>query len=283
MSKYIRLASDLHLEAWKGRGEEFLFSSFIPAHELDKHSILVLAGDISSDPDQLVAFLKVAKREFWSVIYVPGNHELYRKNFDSWNSEMRARFDAVIPEVSTVVSDETRAVVVDGVRFILSTMWADGGKTPLDNIAVKHGLNDFRLIAKKQDWTLSFTVQDMIHLYKTAKSEINRLLQVSFDGKTVVVTHHLPSRELVSKRFIPRDGSDGINGGFVGACDEIFNSPHAPDLWLHGHTHDRISKKIGNTRIECNPTGYQGEWRNGFCGGKPVYIDLDTMEAVEVE
>jgi Icc-related predicted phosphoesterase len=82
-------------------------------------------------------------------------------------------------------------------------------------------------------------------------------------GKTVVITHHLPSRRLVSARFWPKDGSDGANGGFVGDCDNII-ALHEPNLWIHGHTHDTIDTELWKTRIICNPAGYRGEWASPF-------------------
>jgi hypothetical protein len=29
-----------------------------------------------------------------------------------------------------------------------------------------------------------------------------------------------------------------------------------PALWVHGHTHDSLDYRIGDTRIICNPFGY---------------------------
>lgn len=272
MKKYIRLVSDLHLEAWLGSRTEFLFSSFIKPFDKDDDSILVLAGDISSNTEQLLEFLQEAVKRFEHVVYVPGNHELYRKNFTVWNEKMRGLL-ATIPGLTATTADTTAVQVVGGVRFILSTMWADGGITPFEAYDVGRSLNDFRLITKGSE-NFRFTVDDMRIEYNKARDLIAAALNEPFSGTTVVVTHHLPSRKLVAERFLASDGSDGINGGFVGDCTKILESDNAPDLWLHGHTHDRISKTLGKTRIECNPTGYRGEWSNGFVGGKPVYINL---------
>jgi hypothetical protein len=101
----------------------------------------------------------------------------------------------------------------------------------------------------------------MVEEFKKNKAALRAELEKPFDGKTVVVTHHLPSRRLVSARFWPRDGSDGANGGFVGDCENILAYEElAPDLWIHGHTHDSIDTMLWETRIVCGPAGYRGEW-----------------------
>jgi Icc-related predicted phosphoesterase len=122
-------------------------------------------------------------------------------------------------------------------------------------------LNDFRLIEKSVG--VKWTTDDMIELHKKQKQQIREYLEASFEGRTVVVSHHLPSRRLVSERFRPRGGSDGINGGFASDCDELI-CVYEPWLWVHGHTHDTIDTKLWQTRIVCNPAGYRGEWNTRY-------------------
>ena len=31
---------------------------------------------------------------------------------------------------------------------------------------------------------------------------------------------------------------------------------YQPPLWVHGHMHDRVDEKLGETRVTCNPGGY---------------------------
>ena len=255
----IRVASDLHLEGFIGRNVETLTIDFLPKDDRDSEAVLILAGDISSDPNQLVGFLSVLEKRFKHVFYVPGNHEAYRHNFDAWNMTMREQFDEHLKNTSATVLDEVRCSIFDGVRFVYGTLWGDGGPTLADRGQVGFYLNDFRLITR-EDGQRRFTVDDMMAEFKAQKATLRAWLEQPYDGKTVVVTHHLPSRRLVSARFWPRDGSDGANGGFVGECDDILAGDHAPAIWVHGHTHDTIDTKLWKTRIVCNPAGYRGEW-----------------------
>lgn len=283
MAKYLRIASDIHLEGFFGRNEETLALDFLPKDERDEHSILVLAGDISSIPDQLIKFLAVCLDRFSDVIYVPGNHEFYKKHFQNWCTDMeKALLELHQSRLADgrhlyYVTEGVNAVDISGIRFIFGTMWGDGGPTLEDQAKTGFYLNDFRLIYTGEGFT-RFTVQDMITQYKMAKRSIEAGLSAPFAGKKVVVTHHLPSRRLVSKRFWPSDGSDGANGGFVGACDDLLAKTEiAPDLWIHGHTHCKIDTMLWKTRVVCNPTGYRGEWSLADVGGQPTFISLDEL------
>jgi hypothetical protein len=222
----------------------------------------VLAGDISSVPDQLVNFLQVCLSRFAQVIFVPGNHEYYRHDYFAWNAEMTDRIERFCPGLHYALGD-VDTVEIDGVRYIYSTLWADGGPTLADRAKVSFYLNDFRLISygksPKQTAKMPFTAENMISIHKDQKAAIENLLTTKFDGRTVVITHHLPSRRLVSERFWPGDGSDGANGGFASDCDNMI-AVHEPFMWIHGHTHDTIDTELWKTRIVCNPAGYRGEW-----------------------
>lgn len=265
--KHIRVASDLHLEGFTGRNPDTLLIDFIPADERDAESVLVLAGDISSSPDQLFGFIRAACEKFQHVIFVPGNHEYYKHNYDAWNKvmyERLAEFKNLHLALGCVDSVE-----IEGVRYVFGTLWGDGGFTLGDQGRVGFYLNDFRLIERVMQNNGSgrsfrkFTVQDMMEISKQQKTAIRFVLENKFDGKTVVITHHLPSRRLVSKRYLERDGSDGANGGFVTDCDNMICTLE-PWLWIHGHTHDTIDTELWKTRIVCNPAGYRGEYATNF-------------------
>lgn len=299
--KYIRVASDLHLEAFTYRDPESLVVDFLPSDPRDAQSILVLAGDISSSGTQLLAFLAECCKRWKKVYYVPGNHEWYRHDYKRYSDELKTAllsktsygdaFDNLEFAINDVGYEELEEL---GIRFIFCPMWADGGPHLVDQGRVGAALNDFRLISNMNGNSFKrFTVQDMMYEHKKQKAKIIEYLKTPFEGRSIVVTHHIPSRKLVSARFWPADGSDGCNGGFVGDCDDILYSDFAPWQWIHGHTHDTISTVINKTRIDCNPCGYRGEWStqfNSFMGvetrtdgtlraiARPYFIDLEVDE-----
>lgn len=249
----IRYASDLHLEQFYGRDPETLVIDFLPADESDKDSVLVLAGDISASFEILRGFLHAVTKRFLHVVYVPGNHEYYDYDYDDWNRAAN-ELQAELP-TATIAAGEVKTVELDGVRFIACTLWADGGKSPLEQLMVHNGLWDFRKIHKvKYGKQCTFTVHDMMDIHQEQKAAVEKMLSEKFDGPTVVVTHHLPSYNLCHPRF-----GTSINGGFASECTDLMYGDEAPKIWIFGHTHDTRRQMIGHTLVACNPKGYKGE------------------------
>jgi len=275
--KYIRVASDLHLEQLLGQREEFLAETFIPPDLRDAESVLVLAGDISSKPEQLIKFLGFVKPRFQKIIYVPGNHEYYGHEMVTWNENLQAALGNYFPnEEGSVIEcpgSGVEMIELDGVRFIYGTLWADGGKTLKEQAEVGRCLRDF-YVMKIGD--KKFTVPMMRDLHIAQKQRIKDLLEVPFDGKTVVVTHHMPSLRLCHPRF-----GNEINGGFASNCEDILAYDHAPAVWIHGHTHDTIDMKLFNSRIVCNPSGYHHEYGSVFTTYGPKFLTIETMENLD--
>jgi predicted phosphodiesterase len=154
------------------------------------------------------------------------------------------------------------------IRIAFGTLWADGGHSLEEQAKVGQGLADFYLIQKDGR---RFTVQDMMVWHKKQKAALVSFLRQEYDGKTIVITHHMPSYRLCHPRF-----GNEINGGFAADCDDILASDYAPDIWVHGHTHDQINRQLDRTRVVCNPRGYTREWETEFnkFGANPVFIDL---------
>lgn len=241
-------------------------AGFIPAEASDSETTLILAGDISSKPDQLHRFLGECAARFERVLYVPGNHEFYRNHFQDWNKWLRD----VIPRDGKVIAvggDEVLKLEVDGVRFVLATLWGDGGRDMTETFNVQQHMNDFRLI---RYGFRSFKVDDMKRENFDQQKKIEAALKSPTDCKTsVVITHHMPSYRLCHPRF----GGD-CDGGFACNMDSLLASDHAPDLWIHGHTHDTIDTTLWKTRVICNPRGYRGEWTSPHNRYSALLVDV---------
>ena len=278
--RYIRVCSDLHLEQYQGQRAEFLRNNFVPHDDRDAESILVLAGDISSKTAQLVEFLREVEQYFLRVYYLPGNHEFYGHNMLKWSEHMLTAMkegpagDPANPKTAIVTLD-VGVEELENVRIIWGTLWGDGDKSLADQAAIARGLRDFYVImmddSKRNNPPRRFTVQDMMKLCQEHKRVIKEHLAKPFDGVTVVATHHLPSYRLCHPRF----GTD-INGGFAANCDDILAYDNAPDVWIHGHTHDTGDGVMWNTRIVCNPSGYYFENDARYKNFKPFFIDLEN-------
>lgn len=266
---YLRLASDLHLEGFLQQPMDKICEKFLPVDPRDAESFLMLAGDISSNQDQLFSFLQAIEGRFLKVFFCPGNHEYYHYDFNNWNHQMNDCLAEL--ENTNFVTKDVVMHEYDYVRVVLGTLWASGGDSKSERAMVSYGLNDFRVIRDYLEPDGLFTVDRMTKINKSHRDTIEKYVDIPFAGKTIVMSHHLPSFRLCHPRF----GSD-INGGFASNCDYILSKDHGPDIWVFGHSHDQIDTELWNCRMVSNPAGYRGEWNseyNKFMSA-PVFIDL---------
>ena len=70
----------------------------------------------------------------------------------------------------------------------------------------------------------------------------------------VVVTHHAPSPQSINEKY---RGSP-LNPAYASDLDHVI-AQYQPAAWIHGHMHDPVDKMLGDTRLVCNPGGYNHE------------------------
>jgi len=113
----------------------------------------------------------------------------------------------------------------------------------------QHFLNDFRVIHEGEKG--HFSPSRSVELHKESLAWLQAKLDEPFtDGKTVVVSHHLPSKRSVAERF----KKSLLSACFASELDHLFGKM---DLWVHGHAHDNFDYIENGTRVVCNPKGYE--------------------------
>lgn len=233
----IQYVSDLHLEFPKNR-------EFIKANPLlPSGDILILAGDIVpfAVMDKHQDFFSYLSDNFQMTYWIPGNHEYYY--FDAADKS-----GVLWEEIRTNVVLLNNAVVqFQDSKLIFSTLWS---KISLANQwNVERGLSDFYVIKYKGN-KLTSEVYNQLH--EDSINFINQELQLGNQGKTVVVTHHVPTFMNYPEIY---KGSK-INEGFA---VELFDTIEASavDYWIYGHSHYNTADfNIGNTRMLTNQLGY---------------------------
>ena len=235
----IQYASDLHLE--------FSENWRILRHKGPMEvigDILVLAGDIGYLGDDNYCrhpFWDWASENYQQVIVALGNHEFY-KFYDL--SSMR---DGLVGEIRPNVHFYYNNVVhIQDVDFIVSTLWAHINLE--DAYITESGVSDFHRIMYGKD-ILSFSEFNKEH--RRCLDFIERSVAESNAKYKIVVTHHLPSFQLMSPEF----SGSRINGAFTVELAEYIEHSDI-DYWIYGHSHRNIDKVIGTTHCVCNQFGY---------------------------
>lgn len=241
----IQLASDLHLEIlhsdWPG---ERLIE---PSPDAD---VLVLAGDIASGTDAFSIFSEwQSQSEPIPVIYVAGNHEFYGHLMEFKRGQMNK-----VASRHHIHYLENDSVEIGNVRFLGATLWTDYRLNPDASQAqqmerLERGLNDHKRIRTMRRF---FLPEDALDLHLDSRAWLAEELAKPRAGKTVVITHHGPHPQSVPARY----ANHPLRSGFVSDLSDMLLSPTAPDLWLHGHVHDRFDYTVGRTRVVANPAGY---------------------------
>lgn len=257
----LQLLSDLHLESHPRFQAE-------PAPGAD---LLVLAGDIGSyQIGSRVLGADYGLRQFsprhgWPtpVLYVPGNHEYDNADFDETHSRLRTLCDEL---GITWLERETR--VIDGIRFVGTTLWADFDAlaTPADTItealrkrgkamrAANFYLEKMATVRHGE----AFLADALREHSLTCEAWLRRELTKPFDGITVTITHFAPSLASADPRY-------GLTPGTAGFCNSFDDLLPLADVWLHGHLHCAFDYVKDGCRVVANPLGYvsKGE-QEGF-------------------
>jgi predicted phosphodiesterase len=234
-----QLFSDLHLE----QGYPFY-------PNVSDADLIILAGDIDVGLKGLEYAVDLIHRINKPVIYIPGNHEYYRHDIDILRTEMLL-FSESQPNLHLL---DNSSVVINGVRFIGSTLWTDyvldGRFNKTESMKlINQLLNDHRLIRKGRD---RFSTEDALELHLQSKAFLIKQLNEPFNGKTVVVTHHAPSL----KAHHPHFEMDTIAAAFISDCDDLLK---LADVWCFGHTHANVDTVIDGCRLVSNQKGYSRE------------------------
>lgn len=232
----LNILSDLHLS-----------QGALPLPDNDA-DVVILAGDIAR-PARAMEWAAGFARP---VLYVPGNHEFYGGSIPDRLAELKRL--AIGTEVRILADD---ALVIDGVRFLGTTLWSDFalfGDGERRAAAIGEALRlvyDFSRIRTGASADALFTPDGSAALFAAHSEWLRARFSEPHAGPTVVVTHHAPSAQSIHPRF-----SDSLlNPCFVSRAEPLVEASRA-QLWIHGHTHDSFDYVLHGTRVVCNPRGY---------------------------
>lgn len=236
--------SDLHLEFDEGFFDR-LGNPVVFDPDISGVDVLVLAGDIHVGTSA-IDFIKKCAKVVGHVIYVLGNHEFYHHDLNNLEDNIRSGL-ADVPNVHLL---ERQSIIIDGVRFLGTTLWTDfGGGNPMLMMVAGNRMNDYALIKNEGRRILP---RDIYDIHCLSVDWLRQELEKPFDGKTVVVTHHLPDRQAVHANW--RRAADDLSYSYF--CTDCLDLFTKVDLWIFGHQHESIRTKVDRTLLMSNPRGY---------------------------
>jgi Icc-related predicted phosphoesterase len=138
-----------------------------------------------------------------------------------------------------------------GVRFLGTTLWTDY-LSPADYTQsalmqnAERSLNDHHVIRAGAGL---FTTAIALEEHRQSREWLTTELGKSYDGATVVISHHAPHPLSVHRRY----AGNPLNAAFASDLSDLL--PRA-EIWLHGHVHGSFDYTVNGCRIIANPRGY---------------------------
>ena len=248
--------SDLHDEFWGGFD--------LPNLSAPVDGVLI-AGDTHTMGRHLDIPAAVARKYGCPVVVIWGNHELYGSIWSELLVDENRQLEALHGEGLDIRVLHGAATQIAGVRIIGATLWTNLALYPpfeyLARTMVSAYMQDYRSIRTAPK--IRYTIDGMLERHAQDKAAILDALSTPHDGPTVVMTHHLPVRELIAPwRTIGGEDKRAMNNGFA---SDLWDEIRDFDIhtWIWGHSHEGEDwtgeGEHGSIRFVTNQRGYPGE------------------------
>ncbi|WP_226551972.1 metallophosphoesterase [Celeribacter naphthalenivorans] len=248
--------SDLHDEFWEGFD--------LPDLSARVDGVLI-AGDTHTMGRHLEIPARAARKYGCPVVAIWGNHEPYGSIWSELLAEEERQLAAFRAEGLDIRVLHGAATEIAGVRIIGAPLWTDLQLYPefdyLAEIMVSSQMMDYRAIRTTPK--AKFTLDHMRRQHAKDKKAILAELSKPHDGKTVVMTHHMPVRELIAPwRTVGSNINRALNNAFA---SDLWDEVRGFDIhtWIWGHSHEGEAwtgeGDHGPIRFVTNQRGYPGE------------------------
>ncbi|OYU77447.1 MAG: hypothetical protein CFE32_05720 [Alphaproteobacteria bacterium PA3] len=267
------IVGDLHYDHY-----ELSLQEPFRRHRLDQINwtgvdALIVAGDISDRPrenwrrafDYLSRYMPAKKTHVF-----PGNHDFY--GFDLGGG---ATLKEIVEAAGANYVQQTE-VRYGLTRLLCCTLWTDfnltgdpGGAMDVSELY----LMDYRRIrcTPMTGGARWIRAEDTVALHRIDRAWLEDCLSAPHfagdQGRTVIVTHHGPHPATAGS-------NDDLTASFHSDLSDLIER-HQPDYWFFGHSHRRLSARVGSTDIRNVSIGYPREDR--FPGDKPL-LDLCILD-----
>jgi len=233
----LQYCSDLHLEFRENK-------QFLNQHPLQpKADILILAGDIVpfAEMNKHKDFFNYISDNFKLTYWLPGNHEYYYSDASERSGFINEKIRDNVFLMNNI------SIQQNDVRLIFSTLWSK--ISPANEWQIERSISDFQVIKFNGHF---FSVSNFNQLHSDSLDFIEKELSQNNTGKTVVITHHLPT----FLNFPSQHKGSILNEAFVVELFPLIESSNI-NYWIYGHHHSNTPDfSIGNTVLLTNQLGY---------------------------
>lgn len=213
---------------------------------------LIMAGDIDIICNPIrrkySKFLEKLSSMFQYIFIVSGNREYYRSigkkghTVKQWMDKIDDDIKIICQKFPNVIFLQNESFNIPNTNLMIfgSTFWSY--IMPEEEQCIKQIVSDYKYIPH-------FTSRISRELFNQSIECLDKVLKENPDKKFVVISHHLPSYELIH----PRYRGCSFNSAFASSTLNAHNNNIV--AWVAGHTHCPI--EIGKFHV--NPIGYPYE------------------------
>lgn len=230
-SSKIQYISDIHLE----------YRDKLPIFPQVANN-LALLGDIGNPfKKNYVEFLKYASNNWDKVFLLSGNHEYWQYNYN--HNDVDNKIRDITRQFNNIFFLNNDKYDLENYTILGSTLWTKINKKPLmimgDDLYVR---SNNKLI----------TFDELNNMHDISQKWLSDNISKS-DKPLLVLTHHLPSYELIIPKYKTGFFSP-YQDRFASDLNHLIKDP--VKYWLCGHSHCNIQIKINNINCGINAYGY---------------------------
>jgi Icc-related predicted phosphoesterase len=245
----LQVLSDLHFEVNR---------EFAPVIH-PECDVLVLAGDVgiagrghfktglARVAEAVRRAQEVSPTAARHVLFIPGNHEYDRQDWDVAHAEIRSLCESAGFRFFDHCDE-----VIEGVRFLGVTLWSD-----FDLLGIAERDKAMRSASRylmstgtsragsafRADAVRELGVENYQWLHGRLSDAENAC------DKTIVITHFAPSKLSADPRY-------GLVPATASFCNDYEHLLPKANLWIHGHLHHCVDYWQFGCRVVSNPLGY---------------------------
>jgi len=242
------LVSDLHIDSWSSDDQ----MSWVG---LPTSLICVVAGDVSTHPDQTLLELTKLSVVYKHIIFIDGNNEHRSNNYGSVATTQKYLHNQISKYFTNITYLYDKVAIINNVAFIGANGWW----------TYNYGGPDYSMDECRRDFELAAgvtsTVSDRILSIAEEDAEflcfnVNKLQYQTNIDNIVLVTHTVPNRHIINDNWNLRNTYyEGTAGNTFMETVLDYDYQGKIKTWCFGHCHDAYDTTLNNIQYISNPRG----------------------------